>query len=135
MKSSLMARIWGPGGVRLLLGDVAVLVLLCAAVIASAMPKTAGGRPVRAEVEYAGKVVAALDLARDGVSEINGAIGVTRIEVRGGRVRVLSSPCPRQACRHGGWIGSAGEMLVCLPNQVVIRLPGQRAGAIDAVVR
>lgn len=135
MKASLMVRIWGPGGVRLLLGDAAVLALLCAAVIALALPKTAGGRPARAEVEVRGNFVATLDLERDGVSEIKGPLGVTRIEVRGGRVRVLSSPCPRQACRHGGWIGATGEMLVCLPNEIVIRLPGRRAGAIDAVAR
>jgi len=130
-----MVRLWGPGGIRLLLGDAAVLVLLTAAVIALAMPKTAGGRPERAEVEAAGAIVATLDLARDGVGEVKGPLGVTRIEVRGGRVRVLSSPCPRQACRHGGWIGVPGEMIVCLPNEIVIRLPGQRAGAIDAVAR
>ena len=130
-----MGRIWGPGGDRLLLGDAAVLVLLAAAVLALAIPRPAGGQPARAEVEAAGKVVATLDLERDGVSEIKGPLGVTRIEVNSGRVRVLSSPCPRQACRHGGWIGAAGEMLVCLPNEVVIRLPGQRAGATDAVAR
>lgn len=135
MRTSLLARIWGPGGVRLLLGDAAVLLLLSAAVIALAVPKAAGGRPARADVEASGKVAANLDLASDGVSEVKGPLGVTRLEVRGGRVRVLSSPCPRQACRHGGWIGAAGEMLVCLPNEVVIRLPGQRAGAPDAVAR
>ena len=118
-----------------MLGDAAVLALLCAAVIALAVPRAAGGRPARAEIDVAGRVVATLDLARDGVSEVRGPLGVTRVEVRGGRVRVLSSPCPRQACRHGGWIGAAGEMLVCLPNEVVIRLPGQRAGATDAVAR
>jgi len=135
MKTSLMNRIWGPGGVRLLLGDAAVIVLLCAAVIALAVPEAAGGRPARAEVQAAGNVVTTLDLARDGVSEVAGPLGVTRIEVRNGRVRVLSSPCPRQACRHGGWIGAAGEMLVCIPNEVVVRLPGQRSGASDAVAR
>jgi hypothetical protein len=135
MKASFMVRVWGPGGVRLLLGDATVLVLLFAAVIALAVPKTAGGRPERAEVEARGKFAASLDLERDGVSEVEGPLGVTRIEVNGGRVRVLSSPCPRQACRHGGWIGAVGEMLVCLPNEIVIRLPGQRAGAIDAVSR
>lgn len=135
MKISLMARIWGSGGVRLLLGDTAVLGVLFAAVIALALPKAGGGRSTQAEVEAAGKAAVTLDLARDGISEIKGALGVTKIEVRGGRIRVLSSPCPRQACRHGGWIGTAGEMLVCLPNEVVIRLPGQRAGATDAVSR
>ena len=135
MRTSLVARIWGPGGVRLLLGDAAVLALLCAAVLSLSVPRAAAGRPSRAEVEAAGKAVAVLDLTRDGVSEITGPLGVTRIEVRGGRVRVLSSPCPRQACRHGGWIGAAGEMLVCLPNEVVVRLPGRRVGSIDAVAR
>lgn len=135
MRTSPIARLWGPGGVRLLLGDATVIVLLCAVVIAPALPKPPGGRPAQAEVEAGGNVVTTLDLARDGVSEIQGPLGVTRVEVRGGRVRVISSPCPRQACRHGGWIGAAGEMLVCLPNEVVIRLAGQRAGAIDAVAR
>jgi len=135
MKISPLARIWGPGGARLLLGDAVVLVFLVAAVMALAVPRPAGGRPARAEVEAAGKIVATLDLSSDGVSEIKGPLGVTRIEVLGHRVRVLFSPCPRQACRHGGWIGGAGEMLVCLPNEIVIRLPGQRAGAIDAVTR
>lgn len=130
-----MARIWGPGGVRLLLGDAVVLVVLCVAVAALTVPGIAGGPPARAEIEAAGRVVANLDLDRDVVSEAVGPLGVTRIEVRGGRVRVLSSPCPRQACRLGGSIGAAGEMLVCLPNEIVIRLSGRRAGPIDAVAR
>lgn len=130
-----MVRLWGPGGARLLFGDAAVLILLCAGVLALALPKAAGERAARAEVAVDGAVVAALDLARDGVSEIVGKLGVTRIEVRGGRGRVIFSPCPRQACRHGGWIDAAGEMLVCVPNGIVIRIPGQRAGAIDAVAR
>jgi len=135
MKCSAIARLWGPAGVRLLLGDAVVLALLAAAVIAVAVPKAGGARPALAEVEVAGKGTATLDLTRDGVSEVAGPLGATRVEVRGGRVRVLASPCPRQACRHGGWIGGAGEVLVCLPNEVVIRIPGQRPGAIDAVAR
>lgn len=135
MKRSTIARIWGAGGLRLLVGDTLIIGLLAFGVFASTLPKPAAGRPARAEVEAAGKSLLALDLARDGVSEIAGKLGVTRIEVRGGRVRVLSSPCPRQSCRHGGWIGSAGEMLVCLPNEVVVRLPGHLPGAADATSR
>jgi hypothetical protein len=121
--------------VRLLLGDAVVLTLLAAGVFALVMPKAAGGLPARAEVEASGKAAATLDLALDGASEFVGPLGVTRLEVRGGRVRVLSSPCPRQSCRHGGWIGAAGEMLVCLPNEVVVRLPGTLPGTPDAVSR
>lgn len=135
MSRALIARVWGAGGARLLLGDCLVLGLLAAFVLAAAAPGTAVGRPTRAEVQVAGETVVSLELARDGVSEVAGPLGVTRIEVRGGRVRVLSSPCPGQSCRHGGWIGSAGELLVCLPNQVVVRIPGPRPGATDALAR
>lgn len=135
MSRSLIERVWGSGGVRLLLGDAAVLVVLVAIVVSLLSPPGAGGGAERAEVEVAGRPVASIDLALDGVSEVVGPLGITRLEVRGGRLRVLSSPCPRQACRHGGWIGEAGRLLVCLPNEVVVRLPGRLPGAPDALSR
>lgn len=135
MSRSLIERVWGSGGVRLLLGDAAVLVVLVAIVVSLLAPPGAGGGAERAEVEVAGRPVASIDLALDGVSEVVGPLGITRLEVRGGRLRVLSSPCPRQACRHGGWIGEAGRLLVCLPNDVVVRLPGRLPGAPDALSR
>jgi hypothetical protein len=135
VKRPLIDRVWGPRGARLILGDAAVLGILAAGVFAVLVPRAAGGLPSRAEVEVSGKAAALLDLSHEGVSEIAGPLGLTRLEVRGGRVRVLSSPCPRQSCRHGGWIGSAGEVLVCLPNEVLVRLPGRLPGAPDAIAR
>jgi hypothetical protein len=135
VKRPLIDRMWGPRGARLILGDAAVLGILAAGIFALIMPGAARGLPARAEVEVSGKAAAVLDLSHEGVSEITGPLGLTRLEVRGGHVRILSSPCPRQSCRHGGWIGSAGEMLVCLPNEVVVRLPGRLPGAPDALSR
>ena len=98
-------------------------------------PRGAAGGAVRAEVEASGRQALSLDLGRDGVHAVNGPLGRTLLEVRAGRIRVLSSPCPRQACRHGGWADEAGQLLVCVPNELVVRLPGRRAGAADAVTR
>jgi hypothetical protein len=130
-----LLRLWGPGGARLIVGDAIVIFLLVAAIVAVSLPRTAGGSHPLAQVVVSGEKVLTLDLSRDGVHEVLGAIGVTRIEVRDGKVRVLSSPCPRQVCRHGGWIGEPGALLVCLPNQVLIRVPGEPAGAQDAITR
>lgn len=135
MRRSFVALVWGEGGVRLLLGDAVVLALLGAVVAALSLPGVAGGKRGKAEVLTTGGRVTALDLARDAVTEVSGPLGVTRLEVRDGRVRVLSSPCPRQDCRDRGWIGEAGEMLVCLPNEVVVRLPGARRSAPDGVAQ
>jgi len=134
VRRPLLERIWGTGGVRLLLGDAVVLGLLACGIAALATP-AAGGQPARAEVEAAGVALASLDLTRDGVREVDGRLGTTRLEVRAGRVRVLASPCPRQECRLAGWIDQPGELLVCLPNEVVVRLAGQRPGGLDGLSR
>jgi hypothetical protein len=135
VKTSLLRRIWGPSGARLLAGDAVVLGLLVAAVVAASLPGAAGGHPSHAEVTVSGQKALSLELARNDIYEVPGPIGVTRIEVRDGKVRILSSPCPRQVCRHGGWIGAPGELLVCLPNELVVRVAGERSGGPDSVAR
>jgi hypothetical protein len=135
VKTPFLRRVWGEGGARLIVGDAIVISLLVAAVVAASLPRTAGGSHPRAQVVVSGEKVLTLDLSREGVHEVLGPIGVTRIEVRDGKVRVLSSPCPRQVCRHGGWIGEPGTLLVCLPNEVLIRVPGEPQGGRDAITR
>jgi hypothetical protein len=135
MKASLLRRVWGGAWARLLVGDALVLCLLGAAVVAASLPRKAGGSPARVEVVVSGEKALTLDLSRDGIYDVPGAIGVTRVEVRGGKVRVLSSPCPRLVCRHGGWIGDPGTLLVCLPNEILIRVSGDPPGGPDAVTR
>jgi len=135
MKASPLRRVWGASWARLIVGDALVLCLLGAGVVAASLPRTVSGNPARAEVVVSGKKALTLDLSRDGVHDVSGAIGVTRIEVRGGKVRVLSSPCPRQVCRHGGWIGDPGALLVCLPNEIVIRVQGEPPNELSAVTR
>lgn len=134
MRGSLLARVWGEGGVRLLLGDAALVAALAVGAVALSLPRAALGTASRAEVQTPNGIEA-VDLGHDGLHEVRGRIGVTTIEVRGGRLRVRSSPCPRQVCRHGGWIAQAGEMLVCLPNEVIVRLPGRAGDAPDALSR
>lgn len=133
MRRGIVGRLWGPGGLRLLLGDAAVVAFLAAAVAALFVVR-ADARPGGVEVAVAGRPARPLDLARDRVEEVPGPLGVTRIEVRGGRARVLSSPCRLGLCRHGGWVGASGGPIVCIPNEVVIR--GRAApGGPDAVSR
>ena len=132
-KASPLRRIWGARGARMIAGDALVIGLLAAGVVAASRPPSAGGTPACAQVVVSGTEVVTLDLSRDGVHDVLGPVGVTRVEVRGGRVRVLSSPCPLQICRHGGWIGAPGALLVCLPNEVVIRIPGEPGREADTI--
>jgi hypothetical protein len=93
------------------------------------------GRAETIEVEVSGEKVLTVGRGESGVREVAGPLGTTRIEIRDRQVRILSSPCPLKICQRAGWIGTAGEMLVCLPNEVAVRLPGRPPGSVDALSR
>ena len=134
MPGGIASRIWGAKWLRSAIGDAVIAILLTAAAAAALPWAAAGGSAKRAEVTVPGGGAQLVDLTRDGVTSVPGALGEVRLEVRDGRVRVLSSPCPGQLCRRAGWAG-AGGVLVCVPGGVVVRVPGRRAGDVDAVTR
>ena len=82
------------------------------------------GMAEKAVVKRGGVVFAELDLARDRQIEVPGPLGLTRLEVRSRKVRVLSDPGPRQYCVLQGWLKRAGEVAVCAPNQVSVQILG-----------
>lgn len=68
-------------------------------------------------IERGGQRYAQASLRLDRVIDVPGPLGMTRVEIRDGRVRVLSDPSPRQLCVRQGWLAH-GESALCLPNQV-----------------
>lgn len=49
--------------------------------------------------------------------------GEARLEMKQGRVRMLAMKreiCPKGICSQIGWIGSPGEMIICMPNRLVV---------------
>jgi hypothetical protein len=57
--------------------------------------------------------------------EVEGAIGISVAEIRGGNIRMISSPCTNQTCVASGSIERVGEWIACLPNQVFIHVEGK----------
>lgn len=57
---------------------------------------------------------------------VAGDIGNSIIEIRDGRVRMISSPGKRQLCVLSGWHQQSGDNIVCLPNKVGVSLISNR---------
>ncbi len=79
----------------------------------------------RAVVRSAGRIVAELPLSRDHSMRVAGPLGESVIAVERGRARVVSDPSPRQYCVRQGWLERAGDIAICLPNQVSLELAGR----------
>jgi hypothetical protein len=80
----------------------------------------------RAIVRSGGKVFREAPLSRDQRIVVPGPLGESVVVIEEGRARIESGPSPRQYCVRQGWLEQAGEVAVCLPNQVSVELAGSR---------
>ncbi|GBE01179.1 hypothetical protein BMS3Abin08_00604 [bacterium BMS3Abin08] len=82
-------------------------------------------------VEVNGKIVYKLALSEDRIVDVKGPIGITKVEVKDGRVRVLYSPCPEKIGMKQGWIRRG--VIICVPNRVVVSIKGGKVRGVDAI--
>ena len=83
--------------------------------VREAIPK---GTEVRIEVD--GRLKYTFPLNKDRTVEFSGVMGMTTVEIKGGKVRMKEAPCPNRVCIHQGWIESGS--IICLPNKVIVTI-------------
>lgn len=102
------------------IGDLIVLaVLLIAAALAIYFMTNPTGSEVY--IYKDGKLLEAVSLSVEKTVKIDEHITV---KISGGAAYVLKSDCKGQDCVKAGKISKAGEMIVCLPNKVVLKIVG-----------
>ncbi len=83
-----------------------------------------GGAADKAIIRAGGKVFREVALSHDQRIEVTGPLGVSIITIEQHKARITSDPSPRQYCVRQGWLQQAGEIAICLPNQVSVELTG-----------
>lgn len=106
------------------LGDWLVLLSVSIFTLWLASVAWHGGSADKAVVRSGGKIFRELALSRDLVLEVPGPLGLSRIAIHNHQARIASDPSPRQYCVRQGWLKQAGEVAICLPNQVSLELTG-----------
>jgi hypothetical protein len=109
-------------------GDYLILVAGCLLTAFLAATLWQGGVADQAIIRSGGKVFSIAPLSRDQFIEVPGPLGISRIFIHDRQARIASDPSPRQYCVRQGWLKQAGEIAVCLPNQVSVELSGNKKG-------
>ena len=52
-----------------------------------------------------------------------------------GRICFMEADCPDRVCVNTGWISRPGQVAVCLPAGVVIKITGQENDQVDIYLR
>ncbi len=109
------------------IGDLIVLAVF---IIAAALAIYFMTKPTGSEVYIYkdGKLLEAVLLSVEKTVKIDEHITV---KISGGAAYVLKSDCKGQDCVKAGKISKVGEMIVCLPNKVVIKIVGD--GEVDYI--
>lgn len=86
-------------------------------------------------VYYEDEVILKIDLSLKGEHEykVNGYNGEIVIKTQDSKIKVSEENSPLHICSSRGWIEESYEVLVCLPNKVVIKI--ETEDEIDTVVK
>ena len=60
--------------------------------------------------------------------------GYNLIEIGDGKIRVIEADCPDKIDVKQGYISEPNEMIVCLPNRLVIEIIGEEHGKKDGEI-
>ncbi len=114
-------------------GDLVIIaaVLLLAAVIAAVLAVPQRGGRLYAEVWQQETLVERVELTA-GTDRVIDLEGHNVIVLEGRTARIARADCKDQVCVRTGTLTRAGQVAVCLPNRVVLKLMGDDSG-IDAV--
>lgn len=114
-------------GDRLLIGLITVAIVLSFVITRLPVHATGGEQVV---IEVRNHEVARFNLTYSPESlivPVDLERGTAYVEVKEGRVRVLEMPddlCPLHICSNTGWISRSGQVIVCMPNRMVISIMG-----------
>ena len=112
---------------------VALFVVALAIAVAVLYYGALGGEATGYVITHGGAEVARGSLTEERTLTVGDTHHLT-ITVSDGTIAVTHSDCPTQDCVRTGAIDRPGQTIVCLPEQVVVKLTGDGSGGADLVI-
>lgn len=86
-----------------------------------------------ASVFISTRLVKKISLGSAETYRILGVAGEIELRVEQDGIRVTHSECPGKICMRQGVISNKGQIIVCVPNQMIITIDGEAGRSLDAV--
>jgi hypothetical protein len=109
-----------------LIGDWLIIFASFVAVIFTFQQLWSFEQASKLKIRQGDQVIGTYDLNQRRELIIHGALGDSLISINQGKVRFKQSPCNNQYCVHQGWLSRAGQVAICIPNQISLQLIGTK---------
>jgi len=110
----------------LLMGDWLTIFISLCVIVYLFQTQWSNVAATKVQIRVADKVYATFSLNQQRKINVTGSIGETTIQISQGKVRFLHAPCHNQYCVQQAWLTRAGQVAICLPNQVTLALLGDK---------
>lgn len=122
-------------------GDIIFVVFILALALAgmaaiNVVKNSSADKSLVAVVKQRDKIIERINLANVTEQrriEVDGLYNES-ILVEKGRIRFEDADCPDRICVNTGWLEKVGDIAVCIPNQVMIRIEGS-SGELDGIAQ
>jgi hypothetical protein len=108
-----------------LLGDWIVMIISLVAILFLFKTLWVNAPASKLQIRQGSQIIGTYDINQTKELHIHGPIGESQISIADGKVRFKQSPCTNQYCVHQGWLKKAGQVAICLPNQLSLQLLGE----------
>jgi hypothetical protein len=112
---------------KLLLGDWLVIIASVFAIILMFQVFWSFEHASKLKIRQGNQIIGTYDLNQTRDLHIHGILGDSLISISQGKVRFKQSPCNNQYCVHQGWLNRAGQIAICIPNQISLQLIGAKS--------
>lgn len=118
-------RSWPPILSLLTRGDRWLLLILLLASLATLyqlVPTQPSGHTAR--IIHKGQILLELNLNKDQRVTVGGDRGPVVLQVKNGAIQIIESECQTRFCIKNGAINNVNQIIVCVPNRIVIKILG-----------
>ena len=115
-------------------GDIILIALLSLSIVFSfSLLRLSSTQGQLVSISVNGREVYRFSLSQNRSFTVQGPLGKTLIQIENNKVWVASAPCPQKICMKMGKISKPGEIIVCIPNKVFIKIEGKGKQNLDGI--
>ncbi len=108
-----------------------IIALLIISIVISL--KFKGGIAENAELIINDKLIKKINLKENAIHEFDLEDGKLVLRVENRKIGITENTCPEKICMHQGFLQNKGEIIVCVPNKIIIKLLGE--SEIDSITK
>ncbi|MHA1344700.1 MAG: NusG domain II-containing protein [Promethearchaeota archaeon] len=86
-------------------------------------------------IELSGTIYGVYDLNTNKIIDLKGPQSRVKINIENGYVFVSESGCPQKICKRMGKKNRINELIVCIPNRLIIRIEGKMKDNYEFITR